>query len=170
MPSVNGTGERWRQVVGWPQYEVSSHGRVYSKRNGLLLKPGVGSHGYEVVGLCRNGMQKTATIHRLVLRAFKGRPQKRRMDGCHKDGDQLNNRITNLRWGTRKSNCKDTLRHGTQWRPAGVKNWKAKLTERDVRYIRRHLEVGPSEMGRLFQVLPCTISNIRARRLWRHVR
>ena len=34
------------------------------------------------------------------------------MEVCHNDGDKENNRLTNLRWDTPKSNCYDKLIHG----------------------------------------------------------
>ena len=34
------------------------------------------------------------------------------MEGCHNDGNPLNNRLENLRWDTHLENCRDTIRHG----------------------------------------------------------
>jgi len=35
------------------------------------------------------------------------------MDSCHWDDDPANNRLENLRWGTRSENRKDSVRNGT---------------------------------------------------------
>ena len=50
----------------------------------------------------------------------------------------------------------------------GEKNWSAKLTERDVRIIKRALKIGiqMKKIAIRFNVAPCTISNIKAGKKW----
>lgn len=108
--------EDWRPVVGWEdRYEVSSAGRVRS-----LLRPQwtegalrtqTNRHGYLHVALFRDGKRTWGRVHRLVAEAFL-----RQAPGQdvvrHLDGDKLNNRVENLRFGTAAENAGDTLRHG----------------------------------------------------------
>jgi hypothetical protein len=68
--------------------------------------------GYLYVNLKRVGSQSQRAVHRLVLEAFVG-PCPPGMEGCHNDGDQLNNRLDNLRWDTPSNNKLDSVRHGT---------------------------------------------------------
>lgn len=52
------------------------------------------------------------SLHRLVLEAFAG-PFPAGMEGCHSDGNPLNNAASNLRWDTRSANQKDAVRQKT---------------------------------------------------------
>lgn len=114
--------ETWRPVLGYEgSYEVSDLGRVRSldrmsshgrRLRGRVLTALQGSGGYLQVGLHRDGEQRSALVHRLVLTSFIGPAP----DGCetlHGDGDRSNNALANLKWGTRTENAQDRLRHGT---------------------------------------------------------
>lgn len=58
-------------------------------------------------------------VHRLVLTAWRGIPVEK-LDARHfETNDKTNNCLYNLRWGTRKENAADAVRHGT--RKASVK-------------------------------------------------
>ena len=118
--------EQWKPVVGYEGlYEVSDHGRVrsldrtvsYSKEwnrrlSGRVLKSPLSVNGgYPQVRLTKNNRGSTKSIHRLVLEAFVG-PCPEGMQACHYDDDPTNNRLENLRWGTRSHNERDKLRNG----------------------------------------------------------
>lgn len=76
---------------------------------------------------------KAYMIHRLVLEAFVG-PCPRGHEACHNNGNPADNRLENLRWGTREDNLRDIVRHGT--RRKGDSHGRAKLTAKDVYAIR----------------------------------
>lgn len=119
--------EVWLPVVGYEgRYEVSSHGRVRSldrvlirgnnirqPMRGRVLKPwgkgGEGDRPHQVVTL---GHYDRHYVHVLVLEAFVG-PRPDGCEGCHNDGNPLNNRADNLRWDTASANQRDRLAHGT---------------------------------------------------------
>lgn len=123
------TAERWLPVCGYEGlYEASDQGRVRSldrtiiaqgargphKRTykGKILRPGVTrSTGYLSVILYKGNKGESRPIHVLVATAFLGPG-----DGLHVlhcDGSRDNNRLENLRWGTRSDNLRDAVRHGT---------------------------------------------------------
>lgn len=114
--------ENWLPIVGYEgAYEVSDLGRVRSLnrvtdrgRNwrGRIMTPAVMPRGYRIVTLWQEGRQRTALLHRLVLSAFAG-PAPEGFEGLHGDGDPDNNRLSNLRWGTRSENQFDQVTHGT---------------------------------------------------------
>jgi hypothetical protein len=118
--------EVWRRIPGWETvYEVSDLGRVRSIprtifRGGVAHK--LQSHlllltgpNYQHVTLSNSGRRVTRSVHRLVLDAFVGfRPDG--MEGCHRDGEPSNNRLSNLRWDTVSENHLDTVRHGNNFR------------------------------------------------------
>lgn len=117
--------EEWRPVVGHEgYYEVSSHGRVRSIERTIVTKQGVrrrlpgqmmaqtaDAHGYLRVTLSGPRL-RVPLVHALVAEAFHGARQPG-LEVCHNDGDKLNNKATNLRWGTRSENAQDSVRHGS---------------------------------------------------------
>ena len=65
-------GEEWRAIDGFDGYQVSTHGRIKTLRNGRnhILKPHLFNH-YLAVGLQRSdGEQRGYSIHRLVAKTF----------------------------------------------------------------------------------------------------
>lgn len=137
----------WRPAPDFEGYEVSNWGEVRSwfiregvkRRVPLYRKPCLGRNGYMAVTLCRNSHTpkqrvETWTIHRLVMMAFKPRPDAAELDVSHIDGNKENNRLWNLEWATRKQNEARKLEHGT--RASGSRNGQSKLDERMARAIR----------------------------------
>jgi len=142
--------EEWRDVPGYGgNYQASSLGRIRSKprivrkphRGGKImkqryamkvLKPSV-THGYEAVKIGFDGRKITARVHHLVLMAFKG-PRPDGAMGLHWDGNSLNNRPRNLRWGSHGDNMADRKRHGNY--AGGEDHHMAKLTNAQVEEIR----------------------------------
>lgn len=64
------------------------------------------------MNLHRDGRGRTEKVHRLIAIAFLGQPEARQ-EVRHLDGDPSNNRVDNLKWGTRSENIRDSVRHGT---------------------------------------------------------
>jgi hypothetical protein len=100
----------WKPVLGFEGfYEVSNQGQVRNARTGRVLRPGPSNFGHLSVVL---GRGNTRMVHALVLEAFVG-PRPKGKESCHFDGNPANNRLENLRWGTRSENNLDAVRHGT---------------------------------------------------------
>jgi hypothetical protein len=121
--------EQWKPVVGYEStYVVSDAGRVkriesvvwnckgyYLTRKERVLKPGNDKDGYQLIGLCQNGVRTTKKVHRLVLEAFVG-PAPEGALTRHLNGDCRDNRLENLAWGTAAENAADMETHGTRRR------------------------------------------------------
>lgn len=147
--------EQWRPVHGFSGYEVSSLGRVRSRRvkhphqAGLLTETPRIMKGWLMVGhsvsyLCvlltaDDRRKRRRPVHHLVLEAFIG-PRPDGFWGLHCDGDSMNNAAGNLRWGTPKENASDRTTHGRTL--FGVKNHKAKMTPSAVECVRRDYSAG----------------------------
>lgn len=103
--------EIYKDVAGYEGlYKVSNLGNVRSvgmwtnirggsKRflKGRVLKSGKGKGGYLIVVLCKDGKQKTHTVHRLVAQAFIDNPNNL-PEVNHIDENKENNVVTNLEW------------------------------------------------------------------------
>ncbi len=115
--------EVWKPIPGHPGYEASDLGRVRSLdrrvrcgRNGngrrlvkgRVLRPGRMTSGHLSVAL---GKGNSVCVHRAVAEAFFG-PCPEGHEVLHRDGDPGNNRLSNLRWGTRSQNNRDATKHG----------------------------------------------------------
>lgn len=173
--------EEWRAVPGWAGfYSVSTLGRVKSverlvrgPRNCLkpirerILKTRL-NRGYEVVNLYLEGEQSTYRVHCLVADAFLG-PRPEGCDVCHINGVRNDNRISNLRYGSRLENIEDAKRHGTF--PKGESVGGAKLTEAKVVWARNERANGvpTKEIAKKCGVSYATIRLAIARKTWAHV-
>lgn len=117
--------EQWRPIPGWEGiYEASDHGRVRSLdrliiyangdrhyTKGRVLSACDNGHGYLTVTLSRNNLEIRRYVHRLVLETFIG-PAPEGMEACHGNAKRHDNRLSNLRWGTKLENAQDILKSG----------------------------------------------------------
>lgn len=131
--------EEWRSIDGFPGYQVSSLGRVQSFKSGdifgQILSPSRGSKSKRaIVTLYRGGKKQYRLVSRLVCGAFL-RPAKPGEHAAHRDGNRLDDSLTNLRWRTPKQNMAERDEHGTTAR--GERHYAATLTEAQVVQIRR---------------------------------
>ena len=108
--------QEWRPLPGYEGlYDISDRGLVWSRRRRIVLKPQKGKDRifhYLFVMPSRDGEQKPVYIHVAVAEAFLGeRPPG--MEVLHNNGNRLDNRASNLRYGTHAENVQDSVRHGT---------------------------------------------------------
>ena len=164
----------WRQLSWMPDYEISEFGHLRRTRQvwthvvGKVVGGKVNEYGYRVYAIRIDGRPKHVIASRLVCEAWHGPPPHADMHAAHCDGDRLNNHYSNLRWATAKDNCADKLLHGTVQR--GENNARAKLTESEVREIRKSNSpntVLARQYGR--GLTKNGIQAIKAGRTWRHV-
>jgi hypothetical protein len=164
--------EQWRPVVGYlGLYEVSSEGRVRScKRRLKPLAQVKNKRGYLQVNIYRDGQVRNFLVHRLVARSFIGEiPEGWQVN--HKNGRKKDNRVENLELCTPEQNRKHAWELGLCRPKRGEANPKAKLTEDDVRAIRRLRAQGVTarKVGDKFGVTERTVYSIEHRRSWTHL-
>jgi hypothetical protein len=173
--------EVWKPVLGWEElYEASDIGRVRSldrvtggpfgstrKTKGRILRPSK-VKGYWHVCLKDKQRVKNEYVHRLVLLAFVGEPGPDQQ-GCHGDGDRLNNALSNLRWDTLAANKLDMIKHGTSTR--GESNPQAKLTADQIRAIRadRGFGLGYEEIAKKYGISSSHSHAVCSRTVWKHL-
>jgi protein gp37 len=151
--------EHWLSIPGFVGYEASSQGRVRGPKGTLAtqLNPVTGR---PTVTLWNRGFPQTLPVHVLVLRAH--RPGEGEADeACHRNGNKLDNRLANLRWGTRSENQREKVRHGSRGGPA-------KLDEERVLAVRRARAMGRTQQSIADElgVSRSLISMIESERVW----
>lgn len=111
--------EIWKPIVNYESYyEISNLGNVWSKgkkyvdslgkvmnRKPRNVKIHKGTNGYLCVDLNSNNVSSQKYIHRLVAEAFILNPENKPTVN-HKDGNKLNNNISNLEWNSYSENNK----------------------------------------------------------------
>lgn len=169
-------GEIWKDIPGYEgRYQASTMGRIrsldrmvrgvchftgkefYRKVKGQILRPGrfcKCGHVSVVLGHGAIG----SPVHQLVMKTFVGEPPEG-MEVLHENGDPTDNRLENLRYGTRTENILDVFRQGKAWR---------KLSVDDVQAIRFGFYCGISgvELSKMFGVSQSIISAIRKGRIF----
>jgi hypothetical protein len=162
---LDGTRERWRDVVGYEGlYRVSDWGRVKS-----VTRRGIGSRGRQTfrpgrirkvcirkkdgrgfISVSRNGVPTVLLPYRLVLEAFVG-PCPPGMEGRHyPDQNPSNNRLENISWATASCNQMDRVENGTSNR--GERQGQHKLTAKGVLVARRLYASGLWSYGKLVKL------------------
>ena len=184
-PNPDLPGEIWLPFPDWPEYAISSEGRVRrsvgskTRRAGTMLKAGLGGNGYPHVQLTRGNEEAHILVHRAVARAFHGEPPTADHDAAHNDGNCINNRMENLRWATKKENMADKILHGTSLhgriRPdlsyPGEESPHAKLTNIQVIEIRNRRANGESfrRIASDYGVTAANVLSIVQRKSWKHL-
>jgi hypothetical protein len=102
---VSSTGE----VKSLDREVVTSKG-IVRRLKGRTLKPGL-SDGYLSINILSQGKQVSWRVHLLVAAAFIG-PRPRGLDVCHKNDIRTDNRVCNLKYGSRSENMQDVFTNG----------------------------------------------------------
>lgn len=163
--------EIWKQINNYEgRYLISNYGEIYSILSNKILKPQRNGHGYLHIGLynkmCR---YHTLLIHSLVATHFISM-RKPFMQINHKDGNKENNCVCNLEYCTAKHNTQHAISIGL--RKTGELHGRSKLTEKDVRDIRRKYKWNTYTMQMICDEYKITLSplySILKRKTWKHI-
>ena len=172
-------GEIWKDIPNYEGfYEVSNKGRVRSldrkfvRSNGRkatyksrILKCSPSPVGYPVASLSKQGKISICYVHALVLLAFVG-PRPKNYECRHLDDIKTNNHLDNLCWGTAQENADDRIKNETV--PRGEQHYNAKLSDQDIRNIRKDKRIR-REIAKDYGVTRECINNIIWRNIWKHI-
>lgn len=169
--------EEWRMAPGLEDYyEVSNFGLIRRVKEGSNTKVGLAkkgkanANGYPSVCCSIRSVTRQVVIHRVVAEAFLGKPLTPDLVINHKNGNKLDNRVTNLEWVTQGENRRHAVRYGLFGKKHGrnEKGWK--LTRGQANEIRRLYATGTvtqRELGKKFGVRQSGISRIILNRDWK---
>ena len=109
--------EMFKDIKGYPGYQISNLGRVWSEKSRKYLSAIPNNNGYlQVKMIAANGKRKGELIHRLVALHFIDNPEgKTEVD--HINRDRTKNEYTNLRWVSKSENNsnKSHYTHSKEW-------------------------------------------------------
>ena len=121
------------------------------------------------VYLAKDGIKTAMLVHRAVASAYIENINSFPFIN-HIDGDPMNNSVDNLEWCTAKQNAQHATNMGMNMPPVqkGNRNSQAKLTEDQVRAIRRQYEQvkNCSAIARTYGVCPKTVNDIIHNKRW----
>jgi hypothetical protein len=123
----------WRQCKRFPDYEVSSDGKV--RRAGRPLSPWACRLGYVRFGLRRDGRTHNVGAHQLVAEAFLAPAVRGQGEVNHINGNRADNRPGNLEWVTHAENMAADRMHRKPGRPSP-------LTDEGAREVLRRYRAG----------------------------
>ncbi|MGB4655848.1 MAG: NUMOD4 motif-containing HNH endonuclease [Bacteroidales bacterium] len=166
--------EVWQDIPGYEdKYQASTCGRIrsldrfvrgvchftskefYRKIKGRVLRPGQYCESGHISVVLEKGTPGKP-VHKLVARTSLGVCPEN-CEVLHGNGNPKDNRVENLRYGTRTENILDVYKDGGRWR---------KLSIDDVETIRFALYCGftGKELSEMYGVSQGTISKIKLRR------
>lgn len=151
------------------KYLLYEDGQIvsYCKKVPILRKPHINTSGYLHVRLQCNGKDHSVSIHVLLAVCFIPNYENHPVVN-HKDGNKLNNSLSNLEWCSHSHNQKHAYENKLRLPSAGEKNCKAKLTEPQVLEIFSSNEK-TSALASKYNVSISTISTIKGKRQWKIV-
>ena len=132
VTSVNPRFEFWWPIKNYPNYQVSSFGRVKNVRTKKLIKPSPGNHGYFRVNLYNKCIKKQLLVHQIVATTFlptsNNKPYVDHIDRNHK-----NNHISNLRFATSQENGRNKSKQSNNKSGFAGVSWSSRRKKWEVR-------------------------------------
>lgn len=96
--------EIWKEVLDFPNYQISNLGRIRNINSNCILQPSL-TCGYNKVRLSNKGIVKDYLVHHLVFKHFSKEKYNADLVIDHIDGNKLNNNFNNLRLLSREENA-----------------------------------------------------------------
>lgn len=153
-------------------YEVSNCGDIRNSKTHKIRRKNILQTGYYFVNGSIGSRENKITfrIHKAVAESFIDNPDNLPMVN-HKDGNKLNNHVSNLEWCTNAENIQHAYDNSLKFAIRGEDNHLSKLTQENVKYIRdnyipRDKRFGTRALGRKFNVDHTTIMSVLKYETW----
>ncbi len=157
-------------------YYVSNHGRVVSKHrstgNETLMNPSLNKRNdfYYISVVNKEGKKGNHLVQKLVADNFMTPPDKERIFVTHKDGNRLNNQVSNLKFISREDILNKSIR--SPKRKTDPTN-HSKLTVMQVKHLKKQLERGNiriAKLARMYNISDTQVKRIQRGENWGHVK
>ncbi len=161
-------------VEDYPEYAVSSCGKIFRVSSGKEMKQGLRGHKgseYLYINTSVNNIQRKVNSHILIASAWVDNPDLLlRKYVNHKDGNKTNNNASNLEWVTHSQNQRHAVETGLKGK--GNLLYNSELTDDQVHEICKLLVDGarPKDVASKYNVSADIIRKIRAGDTYFHVR
>lgn len=149
----------------YPYYMVSNCGRIYHRYLERIMSPGLETSGYLFILLSTEFGQKTIQVNRLVLITFCPIQNPEMYQANHKNGNKLNNHLSNLEWTTRSENIIHSYRTGLHISPTSITQDQAiKIVEMLIenKYMCK-------EIASILGVSVNIVESIKKKESWKHL-
>ena len=165
-----------RRVKDYPEYTVTSDGKVYSFKSGKkkLVKSCLTVKGYEMIRLYpkvprSNNRPTNMSVHRLVASTFLHK-ESEDLEVNHLDANRVNNSVSNLEWVTRSQN--QLHKYKLNKCPVGEKWHSSKLSRATVYKIKVYYahSIRICDIARKLKLNSNTVQSITSGRAWSHIR
>ena len=155
------------------RYYATDDGHIYSQHLQRNISEYFDKDGYKKVRLSNgDGSRKVFSVHRLILETFDPNPHSSELQVNHKDGDKINNRLSNLQWATCKENINHAYNLGLYHNVGDNNNGDHKLCTSQVLEIIDLLlahELTIQQIANKFQVSKYAIECIKYKKTWKHL-
>lgn len=144
-------------------YIITRNGEIINKHNNRKIKPQPNGKGYlrVIIG------HKKYFVHRLVAQKYIPNPENK-LQVNHKDGNKLNNCVSNLEWVTNQENRTHAVINGLHL-SGEMCSW-AKLTQADALFIKNDTFHSITDLAKMFNVSKATIRDIKTERTWKQLK
>jgi hypothetical protein len=152
-----------KDVPGYLDWQADEDGNVYKRYK--MVTPFIDNGYYKVWANSENTKKA-----KLVCLAFHGEKPFDKAEVCHKDDMRINDKASNLKWGTRIENMNDALINGR--RPFGIKHGMSKLCDDTVLEMRTMYASGDWTYKEIAYVFGCSYTatyNAINFITWKHV-
>ena len=162
--------EEFVKIPFTDNYLINKLGQVFSVRLKKIISPWVNRKGYYVVSLWSKNKAKKYKVHALLcLTFYDAEYLAKGLCVNHKDGNKLNNSLSNLEIVTFAENYSHALRTGL-FNNKGVRHKLAVLSEEDATDIfKSHNKVPQIELALKYNVSKSCIQSIQYKHTWSHL-
>ncbi len=151
------------------RYEITKCGIIRNKANKRIKSQYVSSTGYYMISISKNNKTNPYKVHRLLADNFIEKVNGKTSVN-HKDGNKLNNCLSNLEWCNHLENMQHAF-NTNLINNTGSNNGMAKINESIAKQIKEMLKnkVSQQKIADKFNISRSLVLGINVGRLWKHV-